>query len=179
MSETLDQGELHAKAENLNFELSDGTTAQNLLLQTIVHMDSTPDAATHRSGFSVAQLDVETLKQFASFRSLSQSGSRFDSHARSFRPPSPTSRCRGSVRPEIHRTGALKPTSRLNGRAQFSRRRQIDLSGFENLSGSLEVANKHGHVSFATKKGAVSIPGRFLKLRVYRWILSPVPSTGS
>ena len=63
LSETLDQGELHAKAENLNFELSDGTTAQNLLLQTIVHMDSTPEAATHRSGFSVAQLDVETLKQ--------------------------------------------------------------------------------------------------------------------
>ena len=161
LSETLDQGELHAKAENLNFELSDGTTAQNLLLQTIVHMDSTPDAATHRSGFSVAQLDVETLKQLLpSVPFPKAAADLIRMHEAS-----------GTISNlEVSWLGSPGNTQDWRIKTDFSgltvahnspEDAKLIFSGFENLSGSLEVANKHGHVSFATKKGAVSIPGVF------------------
>lgn len=161
LTETFTEGELHAKAENLDFELSDGTEAHDLLLQTVVHTTATPDAETHRSGFSIARLDVETLKKLLPSVPFPKSAADLiHQHEAS-----------GTISNfEVSWLGSPGKTQDWRIKTDFSgltvahnspENEKVFFSGVENLSGSLEVAAKRGRVAFATQKGAVSIPGVF------------------
>lgn len=161
LTETLTDGELNAKAESLSFELVDGTFATDMQLETMVLMDAQSADQSKRSGFRIAELDVETLKKLLPsvpfpeaaaelIRKHDASGTISDFEVSWAGTPGSTSDWR--IRTNFEEL-SVAPALASDSKAVFT--------GFGNLSGSAEITAKSGRVDFLTSDATVSLPGVF------------------
>ena len=187
LSETFSDGAIHAKAENLDFELIDGTASSDLQLETTILLDPESGNESQRSSFRLADLNVRTLQKLLPSVPFPKAAAQLIREHEAA----------GEIRNfEVSWSGTPAQTEHWRIRTDFeglSIAHTADgssrsfVSGFENLTGSAEFADKSGHIRFETRSGAVSLPGLFENPRVeldtltggLSWRLTPTPATGA
>lgn len=166
LTETFSDGAIHAKAENINFELTDGTSASDLQLETSVILQPNPEEGDARSGFRLTRLDVQTLKKLLPSVPFPQTAAELvrehDAH--------------GEISNfEVSWIGLPTQARDWNIKTDFSglsiksasqTAHKAFISGVENLTGSVEIASKSGRIHLTSNNASVTIPGLFEYPRV-------------
>lgn len=161
LSETFSNGAIQAKAENLTFELIDGTKASDLELSTSIVLEADPQGAQQRSGFRLTRLDVQTLRKLLPSIPFPQAAAeqirQHDAH--------------GDISDfEVSWLGAPTQAQDWRIKTAFSgltiehasdTAPKVFITGFNNLTGSAEITEKNGQIQFSTTNGSVTLPGVF------------------
>ena len=164
LTETFENDVISAKAENLAFELPDGTSARDLELTSTVALTDAASPDSPRSGFTIRHLDVGTLEKLLPSVPFPKEAAELiaEHHA-------------GGNITDFELTWSGKPREARDWRIRAGFENlslanaagaQNMFSGFENLTGSLEITRESGHIAFDTRSGAVSLPGVFENARV-------------
>ena len=164
LTETFENDVISAKAENLAFELPDGTSARDLELTSTVALTDAASPDSPRSGFTIRHLDVGTLEKLLPSVPFPKEAVELiaEHHA-------------GGNITDFELTWSGKPREARDWRIRAGFENlslanaagaQNMFSGFENLTGSLEITRESGHIAFDTRSGAVSLPGVFENARV-------------
>lgn len=174
---------MNVRLENLGFEMTDGTKAEGLDLETAVTL---ADEESSRTGFSIRRLEMTTLEKLLPSMPFPQEAARLirDHDAG------------GSISDfEVSWTGLPGSARDWRIRTKFANL-SIEhvaetapssvFTGFENLTGELEVSRNEGRIRFETAKGAVTLPAVFENARVpldaltgtVRWKKAPDKALG-